>query len=145
MVHLRLYLCGASGGGAAALKNIAIMEDEDVLGNAVRVGTYFESRLKGLEALPLVGEVRGRKMMMCVENVADKETRVPLPDEAGESKRISNAAEAMGLMVRPMGHLNVMSPPLIITEADVDFVTDVLGRAIRQVTDELVREGHRIG
>jgi putrescine---pyruvate transaminase len=44
-----------------------------------------------------------------------------------------------------MGHLNVMSPPLVITEAQVDFVAEVLERAIRQITDELVREGHRIG
>jgi putrescine---pyruvate transaminase len=51
----------------------------------------------------------------------------------------------MGLMVRPIGHLNVMSPPLTITEAQVDVVVEVLERAIRKVTDELVREGHRIG
>jgi adenosylmethionine-8-amino-7-oxononanoate aminotransferase len=98
-----------------------------------------------LEALPLVGQVRGRKLMLCVENVADKATKRLLPDEANESKRISNAAEAMGLIVRPMGHLNVMSPPLVITEAQVDFVAETLERAIRQVTDELVREGFALG
>ncbi len=47
-------------------------------------------------------------------------------------------------MVRPMGHLNVMSPPLVITE-EVDFVVETLGKAIVQVTDQLVREGVRIG
>ncbi len=130
---------------AAGLKNIEIMEREDLLGNAARVGAYFEARLGALEALPLVGQVRGRKLMLCVESVADKGTKAVLPDAAGESKRISNAAEAMGLMVRPMGHLNVMSPPLVITEANVDFVVEVLEKAIRGVTDELVREGYRIG
>jgi adenosylmethionine-8-amino-7-oxononanoate aminotransferase len=83
--------------------------------------------------------------MVCVENVADKATKTPLPDGVNESKRISDAAEAMGLMVRPIGHLNVMSPPLTITRAEVDFVVDTLAAAIRKVTDELVREGHRIG
>jgi putrescine---pyruvate transaminase len=130
---------------AAGLKNIEIMEREDLLGNAARVGSYFETRLGDLEALPLVGQVRGRKLMLCVENVADKATKRLLPDEANESKRISNAAEAMGLIVRPMGHLNVMSPPLVITEAQVDFVAETLERAIRQVTDELVREGFALG
>jgi putrescine---pyruvate transaminase len=62
-------------------------------------------------------------------------------DAANESKRISNLCESLGLIVRPIGHLNVMSPPLVITEAQVDFVTDTLERAIRQVADELVREG----
>mgnify|MGYP000084114715 CR=1 FL=1 len=129
---------------AAALKSIEIIEREDLLGNAVRVGQYFETRLAELEALPLVGNVRGRKLMLCVESVADKETKAVWPDEVGESKRISNYAEEMGLMVRPLGHLNVMSPALTITEAQVDFVVETLEKAIRRVTDDLVREGYRI-
>lgn len=130
---------------AVGLKNLEIIEREGLLENAARVGDYFLERLKALEALPLVGQVRGRRLMVCVENVADKTTKAPLPDEARESKRISDVAEAMGMMVRPLGHLNVMSPALTITEAEVDFVAETLERAIRQVTDELVREGHRIG
>jgi putrescine---pyruvate transaminase len=130
---------------AAALKNIEIMEREDLLGNAMRVGQYFEDSLQSLADLPLVGQVRGKKLMVCVENVADKTTKALLPDEANESKRISNAAEAMGLMVRPIGHLNVMSPPLTITNGQVDFVVDTLRKAISQVTDELTREGFRLG
>jgi putrescine---pyruvate transaminase len=130
---------------AAALKSIEIIEREGLLENAATVGDYFLDRLTGLEALPLVGQVRGRRLMVCVENVASKLTKEPLPDGVNESKRISDAAEAMGLMVRPIGHLNVMSPPLTITEAQVDFVVETLERAIRKVTDELVREGHKIG
>jgi putrescine---pyruvate transaminase len=130
---------------AAALKSIEIIENEGLLERAATVGDYFIDRLKALEALPLVGQVRGRRLMVCVENVSNKLTKEPLPDGVNESKRISDAAEAMGLLVRPMGHLNVMSPPLTITEAQVDFVAETLGRAIRQVTDELVREGRRIG
>jgi adenosylmethionine-8-amino-7-oxononanoate aminotransferase len=130
---------------AAGLKNIEIMEREGLLDHAARVGDYFLDRLTTLEALPLVGQVRGRRLMVCVENVADKATKEPLPEGVNESKRISDAAEAMGLLVRPMGHLNVMSPPLVITPAQVDFVVETLARAIGQVTDELVREGHRIG
>ena len=140
-----LTYAGHPVAAAAALKNIEIIAREDLLGNATRVGAYFEARMGELAALPLVGDVRGRKLMLCVESVADKATKALLPDEVGESKRISNAAEAMGLMVRPIGHLNVMSPPLVITEGDVDFVAEVLERAIRQVTDELVREGYRLG
>ena len=115
------------------------------MAHATKVGAYFEQRMQALEALPLVGQVRGKKLMLCVETVADKATKALLPDEAGESKRISNICEEMGLMVRPIGHLNVMSPPLTITGGQVDFVAEVLEKAIRQVTDELVREGHRIG
>ncbi|WP_225029499.1 aminotransferase [Xinfangfangia pollutisoli] len=130
---------------AASLKVIEIMEREDLLANAARTGAYLQDRLRDLQALPLVGDVRGRGLMLCVENVADKAAKTPLPDAANESKRISNAAEEMGLLVRPLGHLNVMSPPLTLTEAQADQIAETLCRAIRQVTDELVREGHRIG
>ncbi len=130
---------------AAGLKNIEIMEREDLLGNAARMGVLFQSRLKALEDLPLVGQVRGRGLMICSENVMNKATKEPLPDGVNESKRISNAAEAMGLIVRPMAHLNVMSPPLTITEEEVEFIAVTLEKAIRQVTDELVREGFRLG
>lgn len=130
---------------AAGLKNIEILAREDLLSHAAQVGSYFEARLKHLSHLPLVGDVRGRKLMLCVENVADKTTKALLPDEANESKRISNACEEMGLLVRPIGHLNVMSPPLTITEDQVDFVVETLEKAIARVTDDLVREGFRIG
>jgi adenosylmethionine-8-amino-7-oxononanoate aminotransferase len=130
---------------AAALKNIEIMEREDLPGNAARVGALFEARMKELSSLPIVGDVRGRKLMVCVENVADKATKALLPDELDVGKRIADASEAMGLMVRPIGHLNVMSPPLIITEDDVDFVGRTLEKAIMQVADRLVKEGVRIG
>ena len=93
----------------------------------------------------MVGQVRGRKLMLCVESVANKTTKALLPDSVNESKRISNVAEEMGLLVRPIGHLNVMSPPLIITEGDVDFIAETLEKAIRKVTDDLVREGIRLG
>ena len=130
---------------AAALKNIEIIEREDLLQNAATVGTYFESRLGALQSLPMVGQVRGRKLMLCVECVADKTTKALLPDAANESKRISDLCESMGLIVRPIGHLNVMSPPLIITESQVDFIADTLDKAIRSVADDLTREGYRMG
>lgn len=126
---------------AAALKNIEIMEREDLLGNATRIGALFEARMKALEELPLIGQVRGKKLMVCVESVADKATKALLPDEADVGKRISDACETMGLMVRPIGHLNVMSPPLVITADDVDFIGDTLETAIRRVADDLAREG----
>ena len=130
---------------AAALKNIEIMEREDLLAHATKVGTYFETRMAGLADLPLVGDVRGRKLMLCVENVANKDTKALLPDEINESKRISNVCESLGLLVRPIGHLNVMSPPLVITESQIDFIAETLTVAIKQVTDDLVREGVRVG
>jgi putrescine aminotransferase len=81
-------------------------------------------------------------MMMCVEYVADKQTKAHIPYEVNISKRISNLCEERGLLVRPMGHLDVMSPPLVtMTRDEADFLVDTLRGAISDVTDELVREG----
>lgn len=126
---------------AVGLKNIEIIEREDLCGNAARVGDYLEQRLGELRDMPIAGDIRGRRLMMCIEYVADKATKAKLPDEVNISKRISNECEAHGLFVRPIGHLDVLSPPLIITRNEVDFIVDTLGAAIRKVTDELVREG----
>jgi adenosylmethionine-8-amino-7-oxononanoate aminotransferase len=126
---------------AAALKNIEILATEDLLGNARTVGDYFENRLKELMALPLVGDVRGRRFMMCIEYVMDKATRTPVPDEANISRRIAQRCEAKGLLVRPLGSLDVMSPPLTFTREQCDFLVDTLGETIVEVRDELAREG----
>jgi putrescine---pyruvate transaminase len=126
---------------AVALKNIEIIEREDLCGNAARVGDYLERRLSELAGLPIVGDVRGRRLMWCLEYVADKETKKTFPDEINISKRISKECEAMGLLVRPIGHLDVLSPPLIMTEAEVDFVVETLRKAIGKVTGELTRAG----
>lgn len=81
------------------------------------------------------------RLMMCVEYVKDKQTREKLPDSANISKRISNECEANGLLVRPLGHLDVLSPPLVMTRADVDFVVGTLRAAIGKATAELKAEG----
>jgi putrescine---pyruvate transaminase len=125
---------------AAALENIRIIEDEGLLAHARTVGDYFEGRLKELMALPIVGDVRGRRLMMCVEYVADKATREPLPEAANISRRIAQRCESKGLLVRPLGHLDIMSPPLIWTRRECDILVDTLGEAIGEVTLELKRE-----
>jgi adenosylmethionine-8-amino-7-oxononanoate aminotransferase len=126
---------------AVGLRNIEIIEREDLCGNAARVGDYLEQQLGTLRDLPIVGDVRGRRLMMCVEYVKNKETREKLPDSANISRRISNDCEAHGLLVRPLGHLDVLSPPLVMTRTDVDFIVGTLRHAIEKATGELQAEG----
>ncbi|QYK40056.1 MAG: aminotransferase [Paracoccaceae bacterium] len=129
---------------AAGLETIRIIEAEDLLPRAQAMGRRFLDALAPLADLPMVGDVRGRGLMACIETVADKRAKTILPDEANESKRISDCCESMGLLVRPMAHLNVMSPPLVVTADQIDFTAETLGRAIRKVADDLVREGYRL-
>ena len=79
--------------------------------------------------------------MMCVENVANKETKELLPDEAGVGDRIAGAAEKRGVLVRPIGHLNVLSPPLILTREQIDTLVSTLRESIVEVMGDLTKEG----
>ncbi len=129
---------------AAALKNIEIIEREGLLSRAVERGKLFMERLREISGLPLVGDVRGKGLMACLEFVADKETREPLPEEMDIGRRISDAAEARGVLVRPIAHLNVMSPALVISEDEIDRICSGLGEAVAEVADQLVRGGTRV-
>src|ERR1700694_3310508 len=113
-------------------------------GQMRKLGRYFEQRLQELRKLPLVGDVRGSHFMMCLEYVANKHSRALLDDGVNIGKRISDRCEAHGLIVRPLAHLNVMSPPLILTEGQVEDLVDGLAAAIHAVANDLIREGYKI-
>ncbi len=125
---------------AAGLKNIEIMEREDICGHVREVGPYFEERLASLLEYPIVGEVRGKHFMMCIENVADKQSKALLPEEANIGKRIAGHCQKRGVIVRPLAHLNVLSPPLILTRAQIDTMVETLHQSVKATMDELVRE-----
>jgi adenosylmethionine-8-amino-7-oxononanoate aminotransferase len=126
---------------AAGLANIALMEREDICGHVQKVGPYLEAKLNELRDLPIVGDVRGKRFMMCVENVADQATGELFPNEVDIGRRISRHCEEMGLIVRPIGALNIISPPLILTRAQVDELTGILRRAIEATMADLRRDG----
>lgn len=129
---------------AAALKNIEIIEREGLLENAATVGAFLGRRLHDLDGLPLVGDVRGRGLMWCVEAVADRAAKRPLPEAANVSARIARACAAQEVLVRPLGPLAILSPALILTEAQADQIAGALEVAVRQVADELVRDGYEV-
>ena len=125
---------------AAGLKNIEIIEREDLCGHVREVGPYFEARLNELLSLPLVGDVRGKQFMMCVEAVKNKETREVFEADAKIGARITRHCQSRGLLVRPLGHMNVLSPPLTLTRAQIDTLVDILRESIIATQNDLVRE-----
>lgn len=126
---------------AAGLKNIEIMERIGLCDHVREVGPYFERELHKLADLPIVGDVRGSHFMMCVETAADKETKALFPMAVKIGNRIAAHAQRRGVIVRPIAHLNVLSPPLILTRAQIDIVVSVLRESIEATMDDLVREG----
>ncbi|SUZ90350.1 uncharacterized protein METZ01_LOCUS43204 [marine metagenome] len=126
---------------AAGLKNIEIMERDDICGHVRDVGPYLEEQLASLLEHPIVGDVRGSHFMMCIENVANKETKALLPAEVAIGDRIAAHCQSRGVIVRPIAHLNVLSPPLILTRQQIDTMVEVLHDSIRATQDDLIREG----
>lgn len=126
---------------AVALKNMDIIESEGLLEHVRRVGPYFQDRLRSLEDLPIVGEVRGMGLMACVECVTSKQSRMPLTMAYEIGSRIDAHCQQLGLIVRPLINMCVISPPLIITEEEVDTLVALLRKGIERATDDIRREG----
>ncbi len=122
---------------AVALKNIEIMEREKLCEHVQQMGQYFGERLQSLVDLPLVGNVRGQGFMYCIEYVADKESKELLADEIGISKRIADNCEKQGVIVRPVWHLNILSPPLIMNKEEIDHLVSVLRQSVLTVAKDL--------
>jgi 4-aminobutyrate aminotransferase-like enzyme len=118
---------------AAALANFEVMKQEKLPENATARGAQIMAALKPLEdELALVGEVRGKGLMIGIELVKDAE-KTPAPEAAGEVKRRCREA---GLIIGVGGSLaNVVriQPPLILTEDEAAEVGDKLTTILAQV------------
>jgi adenosylmethionine-8-amino-7-oxononanoate aminotransferase len=127
-------------GCAVALKNLDILE-ESVLAHTRSTAPYFQAQLKTLEDLPLVGEVRGLGLMGCVECVADRESKNALQLDKNVGARIDAHCHELGLLVRPLINMCVMSPPLTITREQIDDMVAILREGISRTMDDLRKEG----
>ncbi len=132
-VHGYTY-SGHPTAAAVALKNLEILEREDLVERTRTVtGPYLAHRLRDLARHPLVGEARSLGLIGAVEIVAEKGTNKRFGNEGrgGEAGYIvRDICIANGLMVRGVRDSVVMSPPLIITEAEIDFIVDTISAAL---------------
>ncbi len=127
-------------GCTVAFANLDLLEG-GILQHARDMESHFQQSLKSLEALDLVGEVRGIGLMACVECVADRQSRNPFQLDTEVGKRIDRHCQELGLLVRPLVHMCVMSPPLIMTREQVDDMTAILREGIVRTMAELRNEG----
>lgn len=124
---------------AAALKNIEIMERENILAHVRKVSPYFQKRLRDLARFDIVGDARGMGLLGCIEANAqfgiDASAGATTILEADRQlgQMIDEACEERGLLVRPLINMAVFSPPLIITKAQIDEMFDILEDALASV------------
>ena len=126
---------------AAALKNIEIIKRDKILDHVKNIAPYFHQKLRTLYSLPIVGDVRGMGLMAGIECVIDKDSKNPLILDLAIASRIDEESLKLGLIIRPIYHICVLSPALIITKEQIDDLVDKLHQAISNATKKLEIEG----
>jgi 4-aminobutyrate--pyruvate transaminase len=134
----RLFMHGFTYSGhpvacAVGLRNIAMIEDEDLPANAAVRGEQLLAGLHDLDNHPNIGNVRGKGLMAIVEVVADRDSKAGFAAAAGVGAKLQAATRARGLIVRCNDTGIAFSPPLIITEQEIDALVNGVGEAIREV------------
>jgi 4-aminobutyrate--pyruvate transaminase len=115
---------------AVALRTLELMRERDVLGHVRRVGPRFLRRLRALGEHPLVGDARGVGLIGAVELMADKRARRPFEPTTGVGAYAAARCEHHGLIVRPLGDVLALCPPLVISESEIDELFARLERAL---------------
>jgi len=115
---------------AAGLKNLEIMQAENLIQNSAAMGSYFLAGLKTLEKHATVGEVRGTGLWLAIDFTSDKKTRAPFPIE--RVNHIVARAKKRGVLVKTMGLALELAPPLIIAREQIDETIEVLDRCIAE-------------
>jgi len=121
---------------AVGLRNLEILEGEGLIERAQGLGARLLAGLQSLRDLPSVGDVRGLGLICGVELVADKATKAPA---IGLGGKVLVEARKRGLISRiragqsgdyPIGDTICLAPPLVITEAQVDRIVQVVRESI---------------
>jgi len=129
---------GCTAGPAAALETLCIIEEENLLKNAVDMGAYLMEGLRGLkDKHPLVGDVRGLGLFAGLELVKDRSTREPVA-EAVPMKILADCL-SQGVMVgrtnrsfRDLNNTITLSPAFIAVRSDIDEIVAALDHALGQ-------------
>jgi adenosylmethionine-8-amino-7-oxononanoate aminotransferase len=120
--------CGHPVACAVGLKNLEIIERENLGANAARVGSRLLGGLRSLLDLPVVGDVRGAGLLASVELVADKELRSPI--EARRQEIADRVRDEEGVIVRSIYQNVIIAPCLVLTSEEADSIVEALRRVL---------------
>ena len=118
---------------AAALANITLMERDGVVEHARAQADYFAERLQSLSDLPGVADIRSVGLVGCVQCLLDTSRIDPLDEDKAFAREIDQRCFDLGLIVRPLGDLCVISPPLAISAEQIADIIAIMRQAISEV------------
>ena len=119
---------------AVALENLRLFRREKILQKLRPKIQLFEKELERFRELEHVGDIRQKGLMAGVELVRDKGTRQPYPWQERMGIHVCRALRRRGILLRPLGNVIVLMPPLAITEEEISFLCSEVRQAIETVT-----------
>jgi adenosylmethionine-8-amino-7-oxononanoate aminotransferase len=133
------FSCAVAG---AVLEEVV---EQDLMGRATEMGAYLDTSLRALQQRSrLIGDVRGKGLLMAIELVADQATKRSLPPELNAPAMLTRHGLEHGIALYnrranrgQFGDIQLISPPLIIERAQVDELIDRLERALAGLQAEL--------
>jgi len=116
---------------AVALENLRILRDEGIVERVrTELAPCLQSKIARLAEHRLVGEVRGVGMLGAIELVRNKQTRERFPDKGSTGTLCRDLCVANGLVMRAVGDTLIMSPPLVISPAQIDELVDTAWKCL---------------
>ena len=122
---------------AVALRNLEIMQREQLFDHAAAMGELFQQRLHGFAQHPFVGDTRGAGLLGAIELVKDKQSGEKFSPSQGVGARCMEICLEEGLIIRALGDTIAFCPPLIIDANQIDEVFSKFSTALTRTISEL--------
>jgi taurine---2-oxoglutarate transaminase len=127
---------------AAALENISIIEDENLVQRSAEMGKYMESEVEKLaEKHPSIGDFRNTGLLGCIELVKNRDTKEPItpwnaaPDEMEITNKMAAKIRELGMFTFVRWNWIFIAPPLIVSKEEIDEGLEIVSKAIA-IADE---------
>ncbi len=119
---------------AAALANIELFEKEATIETLGEKTDYLSKKLERFRTLSHIGDIRQKGFMVGLELVMDKSQKTEYPPEDRMGHKVIIEARKKGVIIRPLGNVVVLMPPLSISKKEIDMLVDVVFEAVKSVT-----------
>ncbi len=118
---------------SAAVKSIELFEKYDLLNKIKPLISHFNETLKDFKSLDIVGDIRSIGLMAGIELVKDRKTKETFEQKERIGHKVILKARDMGVIIRPLGDVIVIMPPLIIDRQTLDTLLSVVYDSIKSV------------
>ncbi len=121
-------------GAAVALENLKLYKERNIVATFQERGADLSSALVRFVDLHHVGDIRQRGLIAGIELVQDRLTKEPFDSADRTGHKVCEEAKRRGLLVRPLGDVLVLFPAPVVTESELNRMTDILHQSIVAIT-----------